>query len=78
MIYLMQEILFIEFQPKRTEDIDAIIKKIHEEIANMLSTGFTETELRRGIKKSETDLLTTLESNQKQAYIDREILFSDW
>ena len=59
----------IEFEPKNQQDIQRIIECIHVEIQKMINEGISDLELQRGIKKAEADLFSTLESNQKCAYL---------
>ncbi len=63
-----QGLFLIEFNPKDANKIDEIIEIIKQEISDLAKNGPTEQELKRAIKKVETDFLSLLESNQKQAY----------
>lgn len=62
-----QEILFVQFEPKHTENVDTIISLIHQEI-DALKESIHDDELKRAVKKVEAGFLNLLESNQKQAY----------
>lgn len=64
-----QGVFFIEFQPKHVKDIDRCSAIVHEEIGKLLRDGMTDNELRRAHKQTEMELLSLLESNQKQAYM---------
>ena len=63
-----QGLFFIEFQPKKAEDIYKIFGIIKEEVAKLAKDGVSDEMLTRAIKKSESAYLSTLESNQKIAY----------
>lgn len=58
----------LEFVPKKASNIDDIIAIIKEEMVN-IGKGFTEAEFRRAQKKSETSYLSSIDSNQKIAFM---------
>ncbi len=62
-------LFFIYFVPNEPNKVDEIINIIQEEIDLLAKYGPTQKELNRAIKKTETDYLTLLENNQKQAYV---------
>ncbi len=61
-------LLFIYFQPKDVENIKKITDIISKELELVVQEGASEREILRAIKKTETDYLSMLEENQKQAY----------
>jgi zinc protease len=61
-------LFFIYFQPKDNDQIETIIKIIHEEIDLIINQGVAEKEIIRATKQVESDYLDLLENNQKQAY----------
>ncbi|HJM68592.1 MAG TPA: pitrilysin family protein [Candidatus Babeliales bacterium] len=63
-----QGLFFIDFQPKKAEDIPKIFAVIQDEIARLVQDGISDEDLERAIKKSESTYLSSMESNQKVAY----------
>lgn len=61
-------LFFIYFQPKNQEDIESIIGIIEQEINAIITGGISQAELQRAAKKAQTEFLSVLENNQKQAY----------
>ncbi len=59
---------FLEFVPKDIKNIDTIINIIKEEMNN-IGQGFTELELQRAQKKAENSYLSSIEGNQKIAFM---------
>lgn len=59
----------IQFQPNTGVDPEKIFKVINEEIAHIVQNGVTDAELMRAIKKTEMDILSLKENNQKLAYL---------
>lgn len=64
-----QGIFFIAFTPKSQEDIDEAITIIKDEISLLVKNGPTEDEIQRACKKAESEYLSLLEDNEKQAYV---------
>lgn len=62
-------ILFVQFVPKNSEQIDEIKKIIQEEVSLLALIGPQEQEVQRAMKKVNVDYLNLLENNQKQAYV---------
>ena len=62
-------LFFITFQPKDASKIDEIINLINAELKNIVDNGLTKEEILRATKKTESEYLSLLESNQKQAYV---------
>ncbi|MEX0939792.1 MAG: pitrilysin family protein [Candidatus Babeliales bacterium] len=80
-----QSLFFIYFQPKNNEDIEKIIDLITRELQTMREKGVSQEELLRATKQAQTQYLSLLERNQKQAYVigqaylatgDKEFLFN--
>lgn len=63
-----QGLFFIYFQPKNTGAIDQCIDIINKEIEAIQQEGFTEQELLRATKKTESQYYSLLEDAEKQAY----------
>lgn len=59
----------IQFQPNVDVDPQEVFKIIHEEIGKIAQSGVDEQELVRAIKKTEMDVLSLKENNQKLAYL---------
>jgi len=62
-------LLCIEVEPKQVADIDRIIARTHELIAQFCQLPIAEIALQRARKQTETDTLSALESLEKQAYM---------
>lgn len=62
-------LFFITFVPKDIDKADYIISLIQNELDVLAKEGPTQAELQRASRKVETDYLSLLENNQKQAYI---------
>lgn len=61
-------VLFVYVQPKEAASLEKIREAIFEELRWLEHNTVSHTELSRAIKKTEAEHLSTLESNQKQAY----------
>lgn len=64
-----QDMFFLTFTPKHVEDIDKVISIIKEEISLLSVNGPTDDEIQRATKKAESEYLSLLEDNEKQAYV---------
>jgi len=64
-----QGMFFVTFTPKHEKDIDEIISIIKHEIKLLSQNGTTDEEIQRACKKAESEYLSLLEDNEKQAYI---------
>lgn len=64
-----QGMFFIAFTPKSVESIDEIISVIKHEIKLLVQNGPTDEEIQRACKKAESEYLSLLEDNEKQAYV---------
>ncbi|MEX2438180.1 MAG: insulinase family protein, partial [Candidatus Babeliales bacterium] len=62
-------VFFITFQPKDLESIDQIIAVINDEFEAIITHGLTKQEILRATKKTESEFISLLESNEKQAYV---------
>ncbi|MDR3647063.1 MAG: pitrilysin family protein, partial [Candidatus Babeliales bacterium] len=64
-----QGVFFVTFTPKHEKDIDEIVSIIKHEIKILVQNGTTDEEIQRACKKAESEYLSLLEDNEKQAYI---------
>ena len=62
-------LFFIEFQPSNGVESQDIVSLINQEIESIVQQGLTAQEITRAIKKTEMDMLTLKENNQKLAYL---------
>ncbi len=62
-------LFFIVFQPKEQDKIEEIISVINQVISDIIEHGITAEELVRATKKAESDYISLLENNEKQAYV---------
>lgn len=62
-------LFIVMFQPREQPDIENIKALILEEIDAIIANGVSEQELIRATKQVQIDHLSTLENNQKQAYV---------
>lgn len=60
-------VFFIEFKPRKEEDIDTIKSIIHEEIQKIAHGQISQEQLRRAVKMTEIDYQHLLEDAHKQA-----------
>ncbi len=63
-----QEVFFIDFKPKKEEDIAKIKDIILQQVADVVQNGMSEQEFRRALKLAQVDFEQMLEDTQKQAY----------
>ena len=62
-------LFFIYVQPRLARDIGKIIEEISHEIVSIQQQGFLPEEISSAAKRSQSQLVSVLENNQKQAYL---------
>lgn len=60
-------LFFIYVQPRDMKQIDLIISHVHRILSELAQEHISDKELQRAVRKTESDFMNMLESNQKQA-----------